>query len=904
MTDQTSSVTAAPAQKELPMPSAMNEGYGPIFSFLFRILFSRVRFPVETRDRIRALAREGTVIYVMRSRSFISYLYFNYACLMFGLPLARFVNGVRTTLFMPVSKVGEYQKKKVRGFTGTPFEEETRLQFLTELGESSLLFLRGDHEPQAEGAYQAQYIKALVALQRKHDKPIFLFPQMLIFDREPASQEKSLLDILLGSRDNPSAIRMLLIFLRRHREAFVKAGEPVNLQQFVNEHANEKDEVIAKKVRWSILHYLAREQQVIAGPLKKSPMRIREQVLRDPRLRQVIEAISAETGQPKGHLASRTLELLREIAGDQKMFWLEIVNWLADFLWARIRMRQVVEESGVESLRKQMLHNPVVLCPSHKSHADYIILSQVLLRYDMVPPYIAAGINLSFWPMGPVFRGCGAFFMRRTFKGDPLYQAVFRAYIKRLLLDHHVTEFFIEGGRSRTGKVLQPKLGLLSMYVDAFLEGASHDVIFQPVGLTYERMMEEKSYVKELGGGEKQKEDITALIKGGSVLIERMGNMYIRFGAPISLVDFAKSRGLGAQNLDDEQRRELIRMLAQRIVHDIADNHVVAPAHLASFVLLSDREGACSPEAFRHRAEIIARYIRKRHPQCLSSSLDDLDAALAKSIARYSKQKNLELVRKGAAQVLRVPPGRRLQLDYYKNNLMHFTAGRAMFAMALRAFRYQPAAPGDIFETVSFLRTLFHLEFVVDTDDCLANDWKQELDSAVEDGWIEISPDGLIHPQKNKLDEMETFSASIENFLESYYVTVRVLESLVNKPCDRKELILRSLELSKTLLRTGELRFPEACSKVILDNAVNFLEDSGRIAEIPVEPGSRKKYPDLSLMGDFSGAARRNTFAHQLLWLMGRAERPASPVSNPGQESWPANPPANGSENTPHPPQK
>ena len=159
-----------------------------------------------------------------------------------------------------------------------------------------------------------------------------------------------------------------------------------------------------------------------------------------------------------------------------------------------------VDEAGIERLRELAKEGTLVLLPSHKSHMDYVLLAWILYRHKLPMPVIAAGDNLNFLPVGPILRRAGAFFIRRSFAGDRLYSAVVDAYVRRLIKDGSPLEFFLEGGRSRTGKLLPPKLGLLSLVVDAALGVPTRTTWFCPVSIGYERFVEEKAFVRELSG--------------------------------------------------------------------------------------------------------------------------------------------------------------------------------------------------------------------------------------------------------------------------------------------------------------------------------------------------------------------------------------------------------------------
>ena len=199
-------------------------------------------------------------------------------------------------------------------------------------------------------------------------------------------------------------------------------------------------------------------------------------------------------------------------------------------------------------------------------------------------PRIAAGKNLAFWPMGYIFRKCGAFFIRRSFTGARLYSEVFVRYIKALLEEGHPIEFFIEGGRSRNGKLVLPKTGLLTILLQAYEEGFCDDLIFVPISIIYDRIIEEKSYLKEIGGDEKKQESLQQLITARRFLKRRYGKIYIRFNHPFSLSEYLSNR----QQADKESHLKL----AYHLIQSINAVSLVTPLSLvATAILANHRRG-------------------------------------------------------------------------------------------------------------------------------------------------------------------------------------------------------------------------------------------------------------------------------------------------------------------------
>src|SRR5207244_5515889 len=180
----------------------------------------------------------------------------------------------------------------------------------------------------------------------------------------------------------------------------------------------------------------------------------------------------------------------------------------------------------LDRVADRIREHSVVLVPCHRSHFDYLILSYIFHSEFLSPPHIAAGINLSFFPLGMLFRGAGAFFIRRSFGDNEIYKAVFREYLTYLIRDGYTQEFFIEGGRSRTGKILTPKLGMLSAIVNSFVGGVRRDLYLVPISIHYGRIPEEEAYRREVSGEQKEPESLGTLIRARSVLKLHHGTVY------------------------------------------------------------------------------------------------------------------------------------------------------------------------------------------------------------------------------------------------------------------------------------------------------------------------------------------------------------------------------------------
>jgi glycerol-3-phosphate O-acyltransferase len=834
------------AKKPLLMShlTAMVPKLGWMLRILGRLFFSKVAFDDASAEIVRRASRRGTVVYVMRDRSYIDYLFFNWAYVSRGLPLALFAGGLGSIILHPLRMLG-------RLLLGRGRSSAAGLTETIDNGDSALLFLR---KPQTltvrDPEFRRNYILELIRLQRGRERPILLVPQLLLWSRAPERYKKSLIDVFFGEPDAPGRLRGIWLFLRNHRRAFAKVAEPLDLKEFLERFPGESEEVLVKKVRWVILNYLSRERQVVLGPIMKSPKRICEEVLRQKALRDVIgEVAQAERATPR-EVEARARKLLREIAAELSIRAIRAYSWILKPVYNRLYDGIEIDEAGLDRIREAMRKMPVILVPCHRSHMDYLLLSYLFFNRGLTPPHIAAGKNLSFWPMGWLFRKGGAFFLRRSFKRDRLYAAVFRGYVQKLLREGFPIEFFIEGSRSRTGKMLFPKLGLLSMVVDAVLSGQVRDIAVVPIHIAYEKIIEGRAYSHELLGGEKEKENLKGLLAVPKVLRARYGRVYLDFAEPISLAAFCGARtngsseGTEAGRSVEEQRRTLLRALSMRITFDITRVARAAPQALAAAVLLGEGRRGISRERFleaAHRLREILRYKHVRLPKALGGP--SADAVMDEALRPFQESKLVEIRNQGDTIIYAVPEKARLQLDYYKNAILHAFVAEAIVACALCAEGTPSVSRVRLRNRARKLSRLLKYEFIFRPG--------IEFDALFDDAMITLERHGFLQGEGGEIRAMpgrradlRLLSGLIENFIESYAVTARGLQALREAPgagMSERSLVDKVLEVAQNAYLTGEIRRFEACSKLVFENALRYYRDEGVLAEAPAEEGDTRE---------------------------------------------------------------
>ncbi|HET7753138.1 MAG TPA: 1-acyl-sn-glycerol-3-phosphate acyltransferase [Anaeromyxobacteraceae bacterium] len=817
-----------------PSPAAPRDSAsGPRRTGFLDRWFSSVRVPPDAASELASAARQGSVVFVMRSAGLLNFLFVAWMSRRFSLPPLRAALGL--TGVMP-------WLARVDGST-------KGLEAALARGESAMVFLSGASGPDP--------FPLLVSLQRRSARPILLVPALLVWSRRPQKLKWSVGGLLFGTPEAPSRLANAIAFLVNRERAVLRLGRPADAAAFLRERAGELDAALGRKMRGALHHHLAREMRTVVGPPLKSVARVRAMVLRDKSLRHALREISAETGKPFDELLREAERDVAEIESRYSPTFIEVAARFLSWFFGRTFDAVELDEEGLQRVKRAAGSAPLVLCPSHKSHVDYLVLSWVFYEAGLRPPVVAAGINLSFWPFGSIARAGGAFFIRRTVKGDRVYTAALRAYVKQLLRDRSPQEFYLEGGRSRTGKLLFPKTGLFSMEVDAWLEGAAQDVLFVPVAIDYEALIESRAYARELSGGEKKKEDIRGLLRARKVLWRRYGRLYVQFGEPVSLRAIAEARlGPDATSLvpaevmespaatagardegerrGGDKRRMLVQALANRVAWGIARATTITPVGLVAAALLSHVRRGLTATELERRVEFLRRVAAERGSRFargLATAPADprLPGPIADALAKLVSDGLVRVELAAGEPVYQTVDERRTQLDFHRNGVLQRFVGPSLVCAALRSLGGD-AALGDLRERARFASRLLKLEFMyrpgANLDELLV-EYVAVLERA---GTISREGDRLrIGPDTDSAGMLADLTRAL---LESYRIAVDTLQQLSRDPdatIDRKQLVKAMLERGRAAFATGRVAQRESISRATFENATEWFVQEGAL---------------------------------------------------------------------------
>ena len=370
-----------------------------------------------------------------------------------------------------------------------------------------------------------------------------------------------------------------------------------------------------------------------------------------------------------------------EIAADLSHPVVRSISFLLTGFWNKIY--DGVQMHHFDKLRAIAPEYEIIYVPCHRSHIDYLLLSYLLYRNGLVVPHIAAGVNLNLPVLGPILRRGGAFFMRRSFKGNALYSSVFSEYVSQLFARGVALEYFIEGGRSRTGRLLTPRGGMLAMTLKSFLRESRREVVFQPVYIGYEKLIEGASYVGELSGQAKQKESLLGLLRSFNILRNRYGKVAVNFGEPILLKDMLSSvapdwhEAIRLGEDKPEWFNTAVDTLAERIQININRAADVNPINLLALALLSTPKHAMAESDLIAQIEL-SRALLTELPYSDRITVTGLNAS---EIIAYGEQmKFVQRIAHPLGDVL-VSEGRTaILLSYFRNNVLHLFATPAWIA--------------------------------------------------------------------------------------------------------------------------------------------------------------------------------------------------------------------------------
>jgi glycerol-3-phosphate O-acyltransferase len=654
-----------------------------------------------------------------------------------------------------------------------------------------------------------------------------------------------------------SRLRKLLAIVFFRNDVIVKFGDPISLKTtLIAAHgegltAERAERRVARMLRTQFRN----EREAAIGPDLSHRRILMEAILREPRVRAAIaeEVVAKKSSEFK--VEARAEKIVREIAADYSYPIIRVLARLLKSVWNRIY--DGVDVRGADRLHTLAKDHTLVYVPCHRSHIDYLLLSYVVRESGLTIPHIAAGANLNLPIIGRILRSGGAFFIRRSFKDDNLYQEVFSAYVHEVLKRGFPIEYFVEGGRSRTGRMLQPKAGLISMTVQSFLREHDRPLAFIPVYIGYEKLIEGGSYTQELSGAEKKKESLFGLATATlEMRKQKYGRVGVSFARPIFLQELLDEMGSPdfAKWLDDKAlRKNTLTELSRRIAERINAAAYLNPVSLVSTALLATPRHAAEVPQLNHTIERLQRLVpRTQLIQDLTSS-SNIDG---QSIEYNVKLGYVEKRTYPLGSVVVAKEVEAVSLTYFRNNVLHCFALPGLIACIV-------AQRGSVGRNklASLSRELYALLAF----ELFLPPWSSEsetfapfdatLAAMIDDDWLVAEADASVvsaaAPGTDSALQLETLAAIMRPTLTRHALMLAIV---VREPAgarSREDIESLSQQAAQYLAMTHVFNAPEFSDKSQFKSAFDALLDAG-LVKLDL---AKSVHYDASLVGRANEAA-------------------------------------------------
>ena len=679
-----------------------------------------------------------------------------------------------------------------------------------------------------------QYI---MAHQQNPQLDVQMLPVSVMFSRAPDKEgrKKLSLQVLGGTRK-------FLKMCFSGRDCYTRFSHTVSLKNFALSIENEKIPELAHKLSRVARIHFSKQRMASVGPT----LPIRQQMLKMLLNSQEISDAIQEEAKSKNisieKARKNALSMLNEIAANFTYRALKITDYI--LTWAWNRLYQGLKVTHADPIRELAQNgHEIVYAPCHRSHMDYLLLSYVLYRQGLVPPHIAAGINLNFWPAGPIFRRLGAFFIRRSFRGNKLYTSVFRKYLAELFIRGYSVEYFIEGGRSRTGRLLDPKTGMLMMTIQTLLRGDPRPISIVPVYIGYEHVLEVATYAKELRGAAKQKENLWQTLKAFFKL-KKLGLGYVNFGDPIPLNQFL------TQNVPNW--REAIEpsgalrpnwltpttnLLAKGIMESINSSAAVNAMNLCSTFLLASQQNALTKQQLIEHINY-ALILLKSVPY---SNLVTVPEQSAEQLFEHAKQMGKFVITTDqAGEIVSLTQEQAILMTYYRNNIQHLLIIPAIIARII--LKQNRISKNELIEQVKLIFPLIKAELFIYYEEEQLLDYISKLLECLDDiNLINFTPE-RITVNYLKLTSLQLLASISKDTLQRYVITFSLLQK--DPTISRANLEKESRLIAERLSVLHGINAPEFFDKGVFSTLVSTLKDLGYLDA--QETGNSEKITQMS----------------------------------------------------------
>ncbi|EXF58466.1 glycerol-3-phosphate O-acyltransferase [Acinetobacter sp. 1294596] len=696
---------------------------------------------------------------------------------------------------------------------------------------ASVLFLQHHDEknllnPPAHN-FPPRLLRLIELLDQYPQYDIELVPVTVLWGRSPDKEDSWFKLLFTDTWATPGKVKQLVNIGLHGRETYLEFHEGQSLRTLV-EYAKENYPNLsaATYIISTLNDYLDCQREVVLGPDLSDRRNVMQSLIKS---RDVQEAIRRESIRGKISMLEaerRAIGYLNEIVSDYSASAVRFADMALPRLWTQLY--DGVEVHNFNTVRELAKDYEIIYTPCHRSHIDYLLLSYVIYKRGLMVPYIAAGDNLNMPFVGQLLRGGGAFFIRRSFRGNALYTSVFKEYLYSILSRNTPLEYFIEGGRSRTGRLLPPKTGMLAMTVHSHLRGRAKPIAFVPTYIGYERLMEGATYVGEMQGKPKEAESIFGILQTLRKIERIFGKVHVNFGEPVFLDDLLKQHG--AENIVIEKNddpvpaavSEAINSSAVAILENINRAVVINPVSLLSLILLATPKHTLDEEVCIKQLDAYRR-LASALPYDERTQVTPLSG---KEIIAYGlKLKLIKRVQHVLGDIIAIEDNQAVLLTYFRNNILHSFVLPSLVASLVE--HNGKISRGDL---ISVIRTLYpflkaELFLKWNTDE-LKEQICQNADALIQGGLMSQDEEGNLlssAPNTEEHNQLVVLAAPVKQSLERYYMTLALITQRGSGTISAKQVEDLSHLLGQRLSVLYEFNSPEFFDKALFQSFIKVL---------------------------------------------------------------------------------
>ena len=683
-------------------------------------------------------------------------------------------------------------------------------------------------------AFPPRLIRLIEFLEKNPDYDVELIPVTVLWGRSPDKEDSLFRLLFTDTWATPSKVKQLMNIGIHGRQSYLEFHKPQSLKDLIGyatiHHPNLSP---ATYILSQLNNYLDGQREVILGPDLSDRRNVMHSLIKSEEVQDAVRKESIRSKISLVEAERRAIGHVNEIASDYSYSAVRFADMALTRLWTQLY--DGVEVHNFSTVRELAKDYEIIYTPCHRSHIDYLLLSYVIHRRGLMVPYIAAGDNLNLPFVGQLLRGGGAFFIRRSFRGSALYTSVFKEYLFSILSRNTPLEYFIEGGRSRTGRLLPPKTGMLAMTVHSHLRGKSKPIVFLPTYIGYERLMEGSTYVGEMQGKPKEAESIFGII-GALRKIERIfGKVHVNFGEPVFLDDLLKQHN--AENIeikrnDDPIPQEVsdaVNSSANAILENINRAVVINPVSLLSLILLATPKHTLDEEICIKQLDTY-RKLASALPYDERTQITHLSG---KEIIAYGlKLKLIKRIQHVLGDIIAIEDNQAVLLTYFRNNILHAFVLPSLIAALVE--HNGKIGQGDLINVIRTLYPFLKAELFLKWKDAeLKDQILQYVDALVKANLIQMDAEGILNsPVRNSEDhnQLAVLAAPVMQSLERYYMTLALITQRGSGNISTRQVEDLSHLLGQRLSVLYEFNSPEFFDKSLFQGFIKVLTQQGYIS--------------------------------------------------------------------------